>query len=63
MATRAAANAAVRYLNPVTGTVFGSDQPAVTLGNLGNTTLKPERSKEFEIGVDEEKTVVLRAEG
>ena len=43
---------ALRYLSPITSAVLGSDQPAVTLAGLGNESLKPERSQEFESGFD-----------
>ena len=43
---------ALRYLSPITTSVLGGDQPAVTLAGLGNDALKPERSQEFEGGFD-----------
>ena len=43
---------ALRYLSPITTSVLGGDQPGVTLAGLGNETLKPERSQEFEGGFD-----------
>ena len=43
---------ALRYLSPITSSVLGGDQPAVTLAGLGNEALKPERSQEFETGFD-----------
>lgn len=45
-------NDALRYLSPITTSVLGGDQPAVTLAGLGNESLKPERSQEFEGGFD-----------
>jgi TonB-linked SusC/RagA family outer membrane protein len=45
--------AAVTYYSPVAATVFGQGNvPAVTIGGLGNTSVKPERSREIEAGVD-----------
>jgi TonB-linked SusC/RagA family outer membrane protein len=43
---------ALQFLSPITTSVLGGDQPAVTLAGLGNEALKPERSKEFESGFD-----------
>lgn len=43
---------ALRYLSPITTSILGGDQPAVTLAGLGNDALKPERSQEFEGGFD-----------
>jgi TonB-linked SusC/RagA family outer membrane protein len=49
-------NAAFTYVAPVTATLIGGAVPAVTFGSfggrLGNTDLKPERSREFEAGFD-----------
>jgi TonB-dependent SusC/RagA subfamily outer membrane receptor len=49
-------NAAFTYVAPVTATILGAGVPAVTFGafggRLGNTDLKPERSREFEVGFD-----------
>jgi hypothetical protein len=42
----------LRYLSPITSSILGNDQPAVTLAGLGNEALKPERSQEFETGFD-----------
>lgn len=45
--------AAVTYYSPVSATVFGQGNvPAVTIGGLGNTSVKPERSREIEAGFD-----------
>jgi len=45
--------AALTYFSPITATVFGQGNvPAVSLGGLGNSAVKPERSAEFETGVD-----------
>jgi len=48
-----AAAAALTYLTPTTTTIFGQgDVPSVTFGALGNTGIKPERSREIEAGFD-----------
>ncbi len=45
--------AAITYLAPTTSTVFGlGDVPSVTFGALGNNNIKPERSRETELGFD-----------
>lgn len=46
------ANASITYLTPVTATLATGDVPAATFGALGNSDLKPERSRELEGGVD-----------
>ncbi len=50
------ANAALRFLLPVTSSILVGDQPAsqpsVTIGGLGNVELRPERSTEYEAGFD-----------
>lgn len=46
------ANAAITFLNPVTATLLNGEAPAVTFGALGNENLKPERSRELEVGFD-----------
>lgn len=50
------ANAALRYLLPVTSSILVGDQsasqPSVTIGGLGNIELRPERSTEYEGGFD-----------
>jgi TonB-linked SusC/RagA family outer membrane protein len=47
------AAAAITYLTPTTSTVFGlGDVPSVTFGALGNSNIKPERSREIEGGFD-----------
>lgn len=44
---------AVNAVRPVApGSDFGEDVPAVTVGSVGNPNLKPERSQEFEAGID-----------
>ena len=43
---------ALQYLSPITTSILGVDQPAVTLAGLGNDALKPERSQEYEGGFD-----------
>jgi TonB-linked SusC/RagA family outer membrane protein len=45
-------NASITYLKPVTTTLLNKDVPAVTFGALGNSDLKPERSREIEAGFD-----------
>ena len=49
-------NAAFTYVAPVTASILAGAVPAVTFGafggRLGNTDLKPERSREFELGFD-----------
>ena len=45
-------NQALQSLRPVTATTRFGDVAAVTLLNLGNDELKPERSREFELGFD-----------
>ncbi len=45
--------AAITFLAPTTSSVFGQgDVPSVTFGALGNTNIKPERSREVEAGFD-----------
>ena len=50
------ANAALRFLLPVTSSILVGDQttsrPSVTIGGLGNIELRPERSTEYEGGFD-----------
>lgn len=44
---------ALSYFSPVTASTFGQPStPAVTLGGLGDPSLKPERSREIETGFD-----------
>ncbi len=44
---------ALTYSSPVTASIFNqSSTPGVTLGGLGDPTLKPERSREIEAGFD-----------
>jgi TonB-dependent SusC/RagA subfamily outer membrane receptor len=43
---------ALGYFDPVPVTADNSDQVAFTIGNLGNSNLKPERSREYELGFD-----------
>jgi TonB-linked SusC/RagA family outer membrane protein len=45
---------ALRFFNPVPVTVDGQSTTGVTFGGLGNTNLKPERSREVEVGFDAE---------
>ena len=44
--------AAEQYYLPVTAIVQGQDVPAFTVGGAGNSTLKPEKSTEREMGFD-----------
>lgn len=45
--------AAITYFAPVAATIFGAGAlPGVTIGGLGNTSVKPERSGEIEAGFD-----------
>ncbi len=41
-----------RFFNAVSGKRGGNPTTGVSFGNLGNRELKPERSREFEIGLD-----------
>jgi TonB-linked SusC/RagA family outer membrane protein len=43
---------ALRYFTPVAGKRGGEAVTGITFGSLGNTELKPERSLEFEVGLD-----------
>jgi TonB-linked SusC/RagA family outer membrane protein len=43
---------ALRFFSPTSGRKDGAAVTGVTVGNLGNPNLKPERSREFEIGAD-----------
>ena len=43
---------ALQYFNAVPVTVAGTDVPGLTVGNLGNPALKPERTREWEAGLD-----------
>jgi hypothetical protein len=45
-------NDALRFFIPVAATVNGESVTGVTFGGVGNSDLKPERSGEFEIGMD-----------
>jgi len=45
--------AAITYFGPVPATIYGQGAlPGVTIGGLGNTSVKPERSAEIEAGFD-----------
>jgi TonB-linked SusC/RagA family outer membrane protein len=44
--------AAARFFSPVAISKNAADQNGVTLNNLGNSGLKPERSREIELGFD-----------
>ena len=43
---------ALRYFSPVAGKRGGVAGTGITFGSLGNADLKPERSREFEVGFD-----------
>jgi TonB-linked SusC/RagA family outer membrane protein len=43
---------ALRYFSPVAGKRGGVAGTGITFGSLGNQDLKPERSREFEVGFD-----------
>ncbi len=43
---------ALRYFSPVAGKRGGVANTGITFGSLGNADLKPERSREFELGLD-----------
>tara|TARA_R110002167_G_scaffold345480_2_gene555837 strand:+ start:1398 stop:4667 length:3270 start_codon:yes stop_codon:yes gene_type:complete len=45
-------NDALRFFNPIAATVDGVSVTGVTIGGVGNTNLKPERSEELEFGAD-----------
>jgi TonB-dependent starch-binding outer membrane protein SusC len=45
-------NDALRFFNPIAATVGGVSVTGVTLGGVGNSDLKPERSVETEFGLD-----------
>ncbi|HHL71388.1 MAG TPA: SusC/RagA family TonB-linked outer membrane protein [Bacteroidetes bacterium] len=46
-------NAALRFFNPIAATVDGGKNvTGVTFGGVGNADLRPERSREIELGVD-----------
>ncbi|MBO6620399.1 MAG: SusC/RagA family TonB-linked outer membrane protein [Balneola sp.] len=45
-------NDALRFFIPIASTVNGESVTGVTFGGVGNSDLKPERSREFEIGMD-----------
>ena len=45
---------ALRFFTPVPVTLGGESVTGVTFGSLGNPSLKPERSREFEVGFDSE---------
>lgn len=42
----------ITFVTPVSAAVDGSSTSAITIGNIGLEGLKPERSKEFELGFD-----------
>jgi len=45
-------NDALKFFIPIASTVNGESVTGVTFGGVGNSDLKPERSGEFEIGMD-----------
>ncbi|MDQ6925907.1 MAG: TonB-dependent receptor, partial [Candidatus Eremiobacteraeota bacterium] len=49
---RPGVNDALRYYRPTAARVNASEQSGLTIGNLGDPNLKPERTREFETGLD-----------
>lgn len=45
-------NDALTYFEPVAVTTSNTDAPAITVGGLGDASLKPERTREYEAGLD-----------
>jgi TonB-dependent starch-binding outer membrane protein SusC len=45
-------NDALRFFNPIAATVNGQNVTGVSIGGVGNSDLRPERSEEFEFGAD-----------
>ncbi len=45
-------NDALTFFSPVAVKTGGTDAPAITVGGLGDPALKPERTSEFETGLD-----------
>ena len=43
---------ALRFFSPVAGKRAGTAETGITFGSLGNADLKPERSRELELGLD-----------
>lgn len=43
---------ALRFFSPVSGKRGGVSETGLTFGSLGNSSLKPERSRELELGLD-----------
>ena len=43
---------ALRYYQPVTAPINGTDTPGLIIAAVGNDSLKPERSSELELGLD-----------
>ncbi|MGZ8755255.1 MAG: TonB-dependent receptor domain-containing protein [Acidimicrobiia bacterium] len=43
---------ALRFFSPTAGKKDGAGTTGISFGSLGNTNLKPERSREFEVGLD-----------
>ncbi|MGH7577964.1 MAG: SusC/RagA family TonB-linked outer membrane protein [Longimicrobiales bacterium] len=43
---------AEQFYTPVTATIRDASEPAITIGGAGNPDLKPERSREYEAGLD-----------
>jgi len=41
-----------KFFSPVAVSIQGNETPGVTLGGAGNVNLKPERTKEYEFGLD-----------
>ncbi|GJG87036.1 SusC/RagA family TonB-linked outer membrane protein [Gemmatimonadetes bacterium T265] len=49
---RPGVNDALRYYRPTAARVNGNEQSGITIGNLGDPNLRPERTSEFETGLD-----------
>ena len=43
---------AIVFFNPVAARIDGTDSPGITLGGIGDPNLRPERTREIELGVD-----------
>lgn len=43
---------ALQFFNPVAVATNNTDSPGITVGNLGNQDLRPEKTSEFEAGLD-----------
>ncbi len=45
-------NDALTFFSPVAVATNNTDAPAITVGGLGDASLKPERTREYEVGLD-----------